>query len=180
MAHRLFVAIEISEQAKAILAKSQEQLKALSVAEGKYTDAMNLHLTLKFIGNVEEANIPRVIELLRNVAVQPLKLSLGVLGKFPENGPSTHVVWASVLGEGVAELASQIESELAEIVRPSEHPYHAHLTLLRVARCNDEQKLAKALPNIHVEPLEFAATGFSLIRSKLSHVGPSHEVIAIF
>src|SRR5690348_7139503 len=125
---RLFVAIDLPKSVKQILQDAQKQIMGLHMAEGKYPKPEHLHLTLKFLGNIEEALVPQVIDRLNQIRFARLELTLGQIGHF------SHVVWAGISGDGLATLAHDIEEILADLVPASEHPFHPHITLMRVKR----------------------------------------------
>ncbi len=95
---RLFVAIEPQESVVRHLQKMQEILRPLIPA--RWTLAEQLHLTLKFLGDTEDRELPSVIAALKGVHIEPA-ISLRICGVlcFPPHGP-IHIVGAAMEDEG--------------------------------------------------------------------------------
>jgi 2'-5' RNA ligase len=138
-----------------------------------------IHLTLKFYGEVPEAQIPELQQVVANAATKhnPLRLSLNGLGGFP-NLKRPRVIWAGLAGQ-LAELA-QLQQAVergseAFGFAPEARSFSPHLTLGRVngpLRPADQQALTHALATL--PPLTgpgFALDALSLIRSELQRGG---------
>lgn len=171
---RLFVAIDLTEDVKHILLGAQKQIMGLHAAEGKYPKPEHLHLTLKFLGSVEETQVSQVVERLNQIQFEPLELKLGQIGNFP------HVVWVGISGDGLQKLAQDIEVALFDLVPASEHPFHPHITLMRITRCRDTDKFIDALNHIAMAEKSFPVVDFALFNSELTPNGPVHTVIKRF
>jgi 2'-5' RNA ligase len=147
---RLFVAIDLEDAVRTAAGDVAEQLgAALAAAElardVSWVKPANFHLTLRFIGHVDETLGNRIRHVLREPVHQPLfRARLSGLGTFPESRP--RVLWLGV-GEGASQLralAGIIESRLASVgLAPEGRPFHAHLTLARFRR--QDRRLAKAV-----------------------------------
>jgi RNA 2',3'-cyclic 3'-phosphodiesterase len=142
--------------------------------------ADNLHLTLRFLGNVESSGLAALASSLRKVAFEPFELRLGKLGTFGR-GKSVRVVW---LGpeEGIdslVDLAREVEARCAELgFAAEERPYHPHLTLARSHDRSGEPAPALPAPP-DLQP--WAVAGFRLYRSlRGGKAGADYSVIAEF
>lgn len=126
--HRLFVALLPSEPARAALAAMAE-----SLARARWTPPEQLHLTLRFIGEVAEDETRRVREALSKVSVSPFPLGVEGAGRFPPRG-QPGVVWAGV---GTAHpfllrLRQQVDDRLLASGVPFElTPFVPHFTIGR-------------------------------------------------
>jgi RNA 2',3'-cyclic 3'-phosphodiesterase len=132
---RTFVAVEASE---AVRRRAEELIDALRVAgaDVKWVERQNMHLTLKFLGDVPSRDIPEVCRAVQSAvaAAQPLELHLRGAGAFPSAGrPRT--VWLGA-AEGEEELAAvqhQVDLALRKLGHPKEdRRFEPHLTLGRV------------------------------------------------
>ncbi len=132
---RTFVAVEISQQVRA---RAVELIAALGGAAAgvKWVEPENLHLTLKFLGEVHQREIVRVCQAVeRGVAkVAPFELEVRGAGAFP-TAARPHTVWLGA-GDGTQEMVAlhdRVEDALAELGHRKEHRrFQVHLTLGRV------------------------------------------------
>ncbi len=145
---RTFIAIELSEQFKDALAQVQSHLKYAS-ADVKWVEPANIHLTLKFLGEIDEAKCEKIKSVLDEIArsARSFEISLKDIGAFP-NIESPRVIWVG-LDKGAkesAELAAKIDEALSKIGFQKEtRPFAAHLTIGRVRSSKNKQALKKKL-----------------------------------
>lgn len=176
---RCFIAIELDDQTRNILANIQEKLKGKDI-KGKYTRIDNLHLTLKFLGEIDRSVYFDIRNLIKKVSVNRklFVLELDRLGKFDKG--SKKIVWAGLLdNKNLINLFRDIESELEEIMLLKKDNYYIpHITLIREATLiwND-------ISNIEIQEKlghPFKASGISLMEStrvdgKLTYVRRAFE-----
>ncbi len=180
---RTFVAVEINSDVRDRAAALIERLRA-AAADVKWVDPHNLHLTLKFLGDVPSNEIPRVCEAVRRGAakVEPLRLEVRGAGAFPNAGrPRT--LWLGV-GDGEAEmieLHKQIEDALAKLGYRKEHRrFHPHLTIGRVRRSGPN---VSDLGNLIGQNADFLAAQVTVAKvvvfsSRLATSGPTYEALS--
>ena len=132
---RTFVAVEISE---AIRARAGELIAALcgATADVKWVEPHNLHLTLKFLGDVPEREIAEVCRAVQRGAAERKRFDLEVrgAGAFP-NAARPRTVWlgAGAGAEQMVMLHARVEVPLAELGYRQEHRrFQSHLTIGRV------------------------------------------------
>jgi len=125
---RLFIAIEFPPEITERLSQAASSLPPRGLALVKEE---NLHLTLKFLGEVEEDKLPSIISALEGCRSPPFPVSVKGVGAFPSER-SVRVVWAGVEGKGLVELAGCVESALEKIGFQKEvRPFTGHITLAR-------------------------------------------------
>jgi len=137
MAHRVrtFIAAEISSEARACAAKVIGQLSVDGEAV-HWVRPANMHLTIKFLGDVEYTALSEVCRALaKSVApIEPIEVQCGGVGAFPKpERPRT--IWLAVddSENHLSALASVVEDAMADIrFRREPRPYHPHLTLGRL------------------------------------------------
>ena len=161
---RVFIAIELDAGLKDFLASIGRQLEGSS-GGGRFTDRDNVHLTLKFIGEADEALIRKLAQILDALAkgFEPFRLALGGLGRFPRGGRS--ILWMGVeQSPELKRLFRQLERELGSVgISPEERPFTPHITLGRqVVLTRDFGTLAASIPP---ERPEIRADGLSLMES---------------
>jgi 2'-5' RNA ligase len=141
---RTFIAIDLNNENKALLAKLQAELKHAQ-ADIKWVDPDNIHLTLKFLGEVTEEYIGKVKESLDKATAgsKPFELSLSGIGAFP-NLNYARVIWVGVEKgkKETEEIAKKIEEALCGLGFPKEgRPFAAHLTIGRVRSGKNKEAL---------------------------------------
>lgn len=125
---RLFVALELPEAVR-------DRLTALSggVPGARWTERENFHLTLRFIGEVENGLLGDIDGALAEVSAPGFDLFLDGIGRFG-TGSRSRVLWAGVeRNEALAHLNQKIERALVSIGLPAEERrYSPHVTLARL------------------------------------------------
>ncbi|MEN8212617.1 MAG: RNA 2',3'-cyclic phosphodiesterase, partial [Thermodesulfobacteriota bacterium] len=96
---RAFIAIKLPDFIKKNL-KDAQQTMLKNNLKAKYISPENMHLTLKFLGNIDYGLLPKIKKNLTKSAqyIKPIKLSVKGIGAFP-NRRSPKVIWAGVNGE---------------------------------------------------------------------------------
>jgi 2'-5' RNA ligase len=142
--------------------------------EFRWTPAANLHLTIRFLGQVEAALAGAIADRLDAAHLGGFDLKLGEVGAF-KRGRLARVVWLG-LSEGSDEIGALAETVEAECVQaglpPEGHRYHAHLTMARA-----RQREGAALPALASAPdlPGWRADEVVLYRSRLGRAGSVYE-----
>ncbi len=179
---RAFIAIDLKDEDIVRKIRTiQERLKA-SGADLKLVEPENLHLTLKFLGNVEESRVPEIVEAMEKAAdvVQPFEMRLKGMGVFP-NPRYVRVVWVGV-EEGTEEtkaMASVLEDELVKRgFRRETKPFTPHVTVARVRSGRNKAELISAvreLMNVDLGTVE--VDRIRLKKSDLRPEGPVYTTV---
>ncbi|MFA5146369.1 MAG: RNA 2',3'-cyclic phosphodiesterase [Candidatus Omnitrophota bacterium] len=141
---RTFIAIEISDDICGALAQIQSRLKYAG-ADVKWVEPRNIHLTLKFLGEITEEKAGKIKSILDDIGsrTKPFEINLKEIGAFPRI-ESPRVIWVG-LDKGAkesVELAGRIDDELSNIGFAKEsRPFAAHLTLGRVKSPKNKEVL---------------------------------------
>lgn len=181
---RTFIAIELPLQIKEYLARLQERLKKLG-ADVTWVKPDNIHLTLKFLGEIEDKKISKVIQILEDTLKDKLNfvMRLSSIGAFPSiNSP--RVIWMGIdKGDTqIKEIANDLEEEISRLGIPKEdRPFSSHITIGRLRSAQNRERLVKDLKelkgSIINENLEFPVTKILLMKSTLTSKGPIYEVL---
>ncbi len=177
---RTFIAIPLPTESRVMLDKLQGTLRAAG-ADISWTDASSIHLTLKFLGEVDPGVIPRLADALRTAALteRTFTLLLQGLGGFP-NLRNPRILWCGIQGDTarLASLQKKVEAVCADRDVPQEaRHFRAHLTLGRVrSRTNLHRLLAlieAAAPFESTLPVEH----FNIYKSVLNPHGAVHTIV---
>lgn len=179
---RCFIAIDLPNEAKKELNRIQEEISKLANEKSKlkFVEPKNLHLTLKFLGELSDAEVNKIKETLRNIKFEKFSAKLSGIGVFPS--PSyIRVVWVGLQpAQLLKELHDKIDSALAGIAIKREKRFESHITLARVKAIKDKAVFVKQLQAIEVKPIEFAVNSFTLKKSTLTKAGPIYADILKF
>lgn len=184
---RLFVAVELDERVRIAAAEAGERLrKALSRQrvrlDARWVPAGNLHITLWFIGEVDDARAEAIVSALQpRFAHSPFDLVMGGLGVFPPSGPP-RVIWLGVRSgqEGLEAVHTEAGARLRPLgIEPERRPFSAHVTLARVkdAPRGSGAAVRRVLSGMPAEAGTSTVLAVTLFRSRVSSTGAVYESI---
>ena len=154
---RAFIAINLSADVlERIEQVAQDLKKRMNSVPIRWVPTENIHLTLKFLGNVSTANLELLKDILGNVASNhhECDISVGGIGVFPKPH-NPRVIWVGMeVPQELFNLQREIEIETARLGYSREHrPFSPHLTFGRVSRnasTEDVHIIAESLENYKV------------------------------
>jgi len=182
---RSFIAIELPANIKLALAKMQSQLKTGGGGRIKWVDPEIMHLTLKFLGNIDTDLVVKITAALEEAcrSVSPFPVELSGLGVFP-NARRVQVVWVGLKGE--VEKLDRLQKGLDAVLAPlgfqaENRPFTPHLTLARVreeAGPEERQALGQLVTAAVPEGGgSFKVEAVQLMKSQLTRNGPIYTRI---
>jgi len=177
---RLFVAVEWSGQIRSRLFALGGRLSDLGSV--KAVEEENIHLTLRFLGEVDAARVDEVVAALGTVRHRRFMASVRGLGAFPKIS-RPNVIWAGigVGSEDLVALQGKIDDALIHLGFPPEGKFHPHLTLARVKGPLDNENLRRLIVSNESETFgESEVREFSLIGSTLTPSGPIYSKVRGF
>ncbi|NLG72551.1 MAG: RNA 2',3'-cyclic phosphodiesterase [Chloroflexi bacterium] len=183
---RAFIAISISPEILHRLQGVTQQLKdRLEDVPVRWVPVENMHLTLKFLGDVSEANVERIKEILEKVGrnCSPFEISVGELGAFPSLR-RPRVIWAGVKAPPeLKALQRSIDTETARLgYAREEREFSPHLTLGRASRNAtpaDSHRIGEVLASVKVGFLGVTRVdAVNLYRSDLRPQGSVYTCLA--
>ena len=175
---RLFVALPLPAPVRAALAPLATPLDGVA-----WTDPEQLHLTLRFLGDISDEKVRRIVTHLAAVRVEPFVLPLEGLGAFPPKG-APQVLWLGV-GRGhprLHQLRQRIDDALlaAGLHDLEVRTFHPHVTLARCGAATGPGTLRwmQSLRDFAAPP--FRADAFVLCSSALHAAGAMHTALECF
>ena len=180
---RVFCAIEVPKAVRQQVLQHIARLKAaVPEAKASWGRDANLHLTLKFLGEIPQTSVADISQAASRAAtgVQRFSIRLAETGAFPSRGQA-RVLWLGIndLSGKLAELQAQLESESARAGFAKEaRPFHPHLTIARLRQPAGTRALADAHKQMEFEPVEIDVTELVVIRSELSSEGSKYTVVS--
>ncbi len=170
---RTFLAIPLLPPAREALAEVQARLRQAG-ADVRWEPAGKIHLTMRFLGDVTEALLPRLSPAVSAVAQETpaSDLTIAGLGAFPGDR-EPRIVWAGAeAASWLIHLAIELEESCCSAgLAHDERPFHPHLTLGRVKGPRNSARLTEALKTVTFEPIPQRCTELLLFQSVLSPGG---------
>ena len=184
---RVFIALDLPPSTKDSLRLTVQELQSDLQTGIRWVDPGGIHLTLKFLGEVEEGVVERVINSMGEASgrfpAPSIGLSLAGLGVFP-NTWEPRVLWAGVTGEMEALLRLQMLVDEAMVgvgFPPERRPFRPHLTLGRVrdqVSQEDRRRIGSIVRSATLATVEkWEAREVHLIRSNLTPQGAIYDSI---
>jgi 2'-5' RNA ligase len=173
--HRLFVAIRPPGAIRDLLIDAMEDSPEL-----RWVGDEQLHLTLRFIGEVERPLADDLAAALTRIRSDRFELRVTVVGIFERR--SGGALWAGVEPKPpLAGLAAKVERAcVAAGLEPEHRAFHPHITLARFNRASAHAAQAFLERTRALASPAFAVASFTLYESRLSRHGPHYEAVAEF
>jgi 2'-5' RNA ligase len=165
---RLFVGIELSGDALEEILRVRSQLIGPLTRQGvRFVRPEKLHLTLAFLGSVEEGNVAPLTTALGEIQSHPIGLKLSPIGCFP-NAQRPKVIWIGIGGD--IDALSAVADAVSTASRPfapdlEETPFSPHITLARISPGSKEVGRLLEREHIVVQPVEFGVAELCLFHS---------------
>jgi len=173
---RAFICIDFPEEVIKEIARIQTLIEKQHIT-GKLTEPENLHLTLKFLGEVNEVTLLKVKEALSKIEYPLLNLRLGKVGTF-SYGKNPKIAWISIFGN-IFGLQKEIDKSLSDLF-PKEERFMSHLTIARIRHVSDREGFKTYMSKIKPKQIDFSIDNFELKSSELKPLGPIYKIIQEF
>jgi 2'-5' RNA ligase len=179
---RTFIAVEIPENIISGIRDLQQDLKAYGV-DIRWIRPENIHLTLKFLGDVQAADMDRIIKAIIGTAEggSPISLQAKGIGVFP-GVKRPRVLWVGLTGQ--LELLSSLQKTLDANLKgigfpPEKRPFKGHLTIGRIKTKMNSKIFVDALMDFRsFESETFVADRIVLFKSELKPNGAVYTNLA--
>ena len=185
--YRTFIAIELPSAIRQTIKQHIDHLRVpFPDIRASWSREDNLHLTLKFLGDVSVSRIATLSEACAEATsnIEPFELVITGSGTFPPRRPK--VLWVGISSVGpettqppLLQLHRSIEDACAAAGFPREpRAYHPHLTIARLRESKDSRALAEQHRQIGFAPHAFLVSEIVLFRSELSSKGSIHTPLS--
>jgi 2'-5' RNA ligase len=181
---RMFVAVPVPDSVKQYARMIRNKL-GVARADIKWVEYENYHLTLKFLGEVNETLLPAIKDNLARASENSpaFNLSAGGLGFFP-NRMKPRVLWIGVKGEmeKAQFLGERVDAYLSTLGFEEERDHRFHLTLGRIRSDSRRPELLRLVEEVgtKLQLRSFKIEYFDLMQSSLTSGGPVYSPLASF
>jgi 2'-5' RNA ligase len=176
---RLFIAIDLPQSCKDSAFKFISELNFSAL---KRVEPELLHITLKFLGEVREKDLPAISNALAGIKCSAIDIAVKGAGAFP-NLKRPRVIWIGAEGD-FSVLPNAIETTLAKLgFKREKREFSAHITVARVKQYQqlDLNKLQAVIKQFEsFEFCRFNASSFALKQSTLTPKGPIYQTLREF
>jgi 2'-5' RNA ligase len=173
--HRLFVAIRPPEEIRELLLDAMDDS-----ADFRWQDDEQLHLTLRFVGEVDRPVADDLAAALGRVHASPFELRIAGTGRFEQR--SSGALWAGIEPrDAVAALASKVERACIAVgLEPERRAFHPHITVARWKgrRSHEVGRFLERTRGLASDPFEVCE--FNLFESRLSRHGAHYEEVGTY
>jgi 2'-5' RNA ligase len=174
---RCFIALELSREGINEIEEIQNLVKKKNFFYGKMTEPENLHLTLKFLGEIDEDKIKAVKKKLKAIKQKEFEVSIGELGTFINKYNA--LFWIKLNGQEIWDLQKNIDTALLGIF-PIEEKFTSHITLARMKKINDKKVFLEYIKNLKHREVKFKVKDFIFKKSELRPDGPVYSDLEKF
>jgi 2'-5' RNA ligase len=166
---RVFIAADVPPEIKEEIIFLQNRIVSPSWT-GKLIEPENLHLTIKFLGEISEKKMIKVKSLLDKIRmpVQPIKMEYN--GIFNKNGMPT-IIWVKIAG------LEKIHKRINEVLKfnfDKEEKFIAHITIGKIKKIINKTEFTKKMQKLKIKPIQSEIKEFKLYLSDLSQNIPQY------
>jgi 2'-5' RNA ligase len=176
---RTFIAIEIPAEVKKAVSETIADIKKANLIEGNFVKGEQLHITLKFLGEVQEKDVEKVNSVLEEISktTKKFQVELKGLGHFNER-----ILWVGGESEELTNLANGVDKSMSKLGFAKEiRPFAIHLTLCRIKNLKNSKRFSEFIAKCKDKSFgKFVVDEMKLMKSTLSEEGPIYEEIKGF
>jgi 2'-5' RNA ligase len=180
---RSFMAFDLNSEAILKRLVDAQNLLIKTGADLKPVEPQNIHITVRFLGNIGPNTVEKIFEEMKKVQFVPFDVRLQGVGAFP-SAKYARVVWAGMTqgAEQLRNVFNQLESRLNSLgFSPDPKGFSPHLTIARVRSARNKSELARFLDeNVSFEFGAIKASCLRLKRSDLTPSGPIYSTLKEF
>ncbi len=169
---RIFLALRLDDITRALISGMGGQ-----VPGARPVTADQLHLTLRFVGDVDGATFQDIREQLRELSAPPISLSISGVGHFPPRG-QPRVLWAGVESSGELIILRNKVNRILRLcdIPPEQRKFHPHITLARLKNSSPHRVARFLTQNSLLRTPPLSVRQLTLFSSILSPKGAVHTI----
>jgi 2'-5' RNA ligase len=179
---RVFVGVELGDAARDMAVRVASELKRQlgTRLDARWVPPENMHLTVRFIGDVPDERAPAVLDALGHpLEFKPFVIELGGCGRFPPRG-APRAIWIGLPGglPSLTALHEEFNRRLAPLeYDPEDRLYTAHLTLARIkdARAAAAREIDTAFARVRTGTVTQRVEAVTVFESRLSPKGSTYH-----
>jgi 2'-5' RNA ligase len=179
---RAFLAIDLDDDLKPKINKIIKEFKLIDT-KIKYVELANLHLTLKFFGDIDTNGLNLLEDAISNVVAdfEPFNIKIKGCGAFPNNN-HIKVIWVGIDEDSIIrKIHDQLDKEFVRLGFDKDRKFSTHLTIGRMKSAKNKNKVKSTIEEFsEVEIGEMEVEKISLKKSTLTPAGPIYEDIKVF
>lgn len=179
---RAFLAIDLDDDLKPKINGVIKEFKKID-ARIKYVELINLHLTLKFFGEIDTEGLEILQNAIANVLSEfgPFNIKIKGCGAFP-NDKRIKVIWIGIDDDAILkDLHDKLDKEFVRLGFDRDKKFSTHLTIGRMKSGKNKDKVKSTIEEFsEVEIGEMSVDRISLKKSTLTPAGPIYEDIKVF
>jgi len=168
---RVFIAVDLPREAINYIEELQKLIGKQNLFTGKFTEPENLHLTLKFLGEIDAEKVSEIQEKLKTIEFPAFEAELGEVGAFSKK--FIKIIWIKLEGK-ITLLQEKIDEALSELFA-KENRFMSHITIARVKNVKDKRILLSYIKTMKTQKIKFKVDKFFLKKSELKSEGPVYE-----
>lgn len=179
---RAFLAIDLDDDLKPKINKVIRQFKPID-AKIKYVELLNIHLTLKFFGEIDTDGLEVLENAIENVVseFEPFNIKIGGCGAFP-NTNRIRVIWIGIEDDAlIRKLHDRLDKEFVKLGLDKDRKFSTHITIGRMKSPKNKDKVKATIEECKdVEIGEMTVDRIALKKSTLTPQGPIYEDLKVF
>ena len=179
---RAFLAIDLDDDLKPKINRLIKEFKKTD-ARIKYVELTNLHLTLKFFGEIDTNGLELLEEKIANVVseFEPFDIKIRSCGAFP-NKNHIKVIWVGIDDDAIIkDLHDKLDNEFTRLGFDKDKKFSTHLTIGRMKAAKNKDKVKSTIEEFgDIEIGEMRVDKISLKKSTLKPSGPVYEDLKVF
>jgi len=177
---RCFIAVEIPEHIRVEIFHVFEKIKQSGLVAGNFVEKENLHLTLKFFGELNKDEIVKIKKELSEIEFKKFNAETGSIGFFP-NEDYIRILWVELAGAEISKLHKKIDDKLFESgIKKDDKNFSSHITVARINSVKDRKMFMQKIKEMKLKKEKFSVDNFSLIKSELTPEGPIYKILEKF
>jgi 2'-5' RNA ligase len=179
---RAFLAIDLDDDLKPKINRIIKEFKQIDTRI-KYVELTNLHLTLKFFGEIDTEGLELLEEKIAKVVSEfkPFDIKIKGCGSFPNNN-HIKVIWVGIDEDSIIrELHDKLDKEFTKLGFDRDKKFSTHLTIGRMKSAKNKDKVKATIEEFSdIEIGEMTVNRISLKKSTLKPSGPVYEDLKVF